>query len=544
MEFIQKIINPIHNCENTAIELCKAMNVGITRTSLIKEITEHPDYPSILSISDTLALNGIENIALKTSIDELSLLSLPFIIQVQFADTKDFFFSTIYSITKNNVEWLNPKTLKKEMIPTSELKALHTGIVLIVEPTEKAGETDYENKRGEERTNSFFQTCCVLFIPIVALFMIVYTAITNDTNHTLYPMLYIILTLCGAIAGIILSVYEIDQFNPILQKVCSIGKHTNCAAILHSPGAKIGRIHWSVIGVAYFMGILLTLLTSGLTSDEILGGVAWLSVLVLPYTIYSVYYQGIVAKQWCPLCLTVQIVLILQFLTAATGNFFIDINRLTIISIVPYIVLIAFSFLAMYSFVVALQKNGTAKHHFKDLQRIKLNPQIFEAILDKQKQLLESTQGLGITLGNPEGKWHIITVCNPYCQPCATAHAILDSLLNDNEELSLQLIFTATGEQTDERNKPVKLLLALQESQQDIRQALASWFSDENTSYGEFARKYSFNDDILDAQIKKIKIMNEWCNKTQIAFTPTIFINNHQLPDLYTITDLRYLLSV
>lgn len=66
IDYILNLINPLNNCESIGIELCKAMRINITRTNLIKEITEHPDYPSLLSISDALTLNGAENVALKT----------------------------------------------------------------------------------------------------------------------------------------------------------------------------------------------------------------------------------------------------------------------------------------------------------------------------------------------------------------------------------------------------------------------------------------------------------------------------------------------
>jgi len=43
----------------------------------------------------------------------------------------------------------------------------------------------------------------------------------------------------------------------------------------------------------------------------------------------------------------------------------------------------------------------------------------------------------------------------------------------------------------------------------------------------------------------KIKTMyEEGCDKTEIVFTPTFFINDYQLPEIYNVADLKYFLSV
>ena len=41
----------------------------------------------------------------------------------------------------------------------------------------------------------------------------------------------------------------------------------------------------------------------------------------------------------------------------------------------------------------------------------------------------------------------------------------------------------------------------------------------------------------------EIAAMNDWCHQTEIAFTPTFFINGYQLPPIYKIKDLDYLLT-
>ncbi len=58
------------------------------------------------------------------------------------------------------------------------------------------------------------------------------------------------------------------------------------------------------------------------------------------------------------------------------------------------------------------------------------------------------------------------------------------------------------------------------------------------------SRGYAKNHQGLQAQGHKIKAMREWCDKEEIHYTPTFFVNGHQLSDLYTVKDLKYLLKV
>jgi len=46
----------------------------------------------------------------------------------------------------------------------------------------------------------------------------------------------------------------------------------------------------------------------------------------------------------------------------------------------------------------------------------------------------------------------------------------------------------------------------------------------------------------LDGSTAQLGAMDNWCNETRIAFTPTFFINSYQLPELYQVKDLKHFL--
>jgi hypothetical protein len=46
----------------------------------------------------------------------------------------------------------------------------------------------------------------------------------------------------------------------------------------------------------------------------------------------------------------------------------------------------------------------------------------------------------------------------------------------------------------------------------------------------------------LGKQEAELTAMRTWCDGADILFTPTVFFDGHQMPDLYTVKDLKHLL--
>ena len=70
-----------------------------------------------------------------------------------------------------------------------------------------------------------------------------------------------------------------------------------------------------------------------------------------------------------------------------------------------------------------------------------------------------------------------------------------------------------------------------------MENALNDWYSSESKSYEKFAKSHPIQADI-ESQKEKIKAMTHWCQKENITQTPTIYINNYELPVEYKVDDL------
>jgi len=531
------------------------LEVNITKTTLTQEIEQHPDYPSLFSISDVLTNFGIENIGIKISHEKLADLPRPFITQVKGIKTTIDFFTLVKDINDDEVHFFDPEQHQWRTISQDEFFERASDVFLLFEASANAGETDYLVKKESEKRFETGRKLQALGFP-VATGLAAVLALYNYGSVAALPTAFILLSLIGLAITTLLLWYELDQHNPVLQQICNTGKRTDCGAVLHSKAAKIGGISLSLIGFSYFMGLLLFALFSNIAHPFTNFTFAWLNAVAAPYIIFSLYYQWQVVKQWCVMCLAVVGVLFLQLATAVVGNWYTAIPVETI----PYSLLLSVFISFLLSFVMAtilfsaLQKAKAGKQALIDLQKMKHNKIVFEALLQKQNRLPVNPDRLGISLGNPNGSFKIIKVCNPYCGPCSKAHSPLEELLHHHPDIQVQLIFTATNSDGDFAAPPVKHFLAIAEKNEEtvLKQALDEWYLSEKKDYTVFAAKYPMNGEIKKQEFKLDK-MKSWCAEANIKHTPTFFVSMpnddgtdiyYQLPKSYNVTDLKYFVSI
>lgn len=526
--------------------LVDALKVKITRTTLSTELEEHPNYPSLLSISDVLNKYGVETLAIKLDQDKICHAPVPFLTLIRGESGSAEFFTVIKEIRQSEITIFNPDKYNWDNISKENFLMRFSGTLLLAQADEFAGEKEYSKKNRQEVRTAFIQRLTVLSIPIIMLLSGVPALVRGGIN-ALPPCIFSILTLLGAITSALLLLYDLDQYNPVLRQICGANKKVNCASILNSKYSKIAGISWSSIGLTYFMGQMLLLSFTGIFNLRTLFILSWLNVLALPYVLFSIYYQSQVAKQWCVLCLCTQGILLLQFITALLRGWHslfminvIDFEFITMLAMAFSIPLIGTALL-----MPALKKVKETKGTKSELQRFKHDFEIFEALLLRQRRIEAPTAELGIVLGNQNAKYKLVKVCNPYCGPCAQAHLPFDELLKNNPDVQLQIIFTATNRDVDPRAAPVRHLLAIAEKndQELTKRALDDWYLPECKDYKEFAKKYPLNGE-LAMHDRKIDAMFDWCNNMNIHFTPTIFVNGHQLPSMYSVNDLQYILAV
>lgn len=537
------IFNQFENPVAVTIQFLKQLNVKVANTTVNETILNHPDYPSILSISDALNSFHVENVVIRSEPDKLQELPLPLI---AFTRAKGGSFVLVAEIKNENIFYADEGNKIKSKAVTDFLNE-YKGVVLLAQANENSGEKNFNEVRRKERIQQLKIPAFVATGILLMASAIINSSIINNSFAIAFSFL-LLLKFVGFLVTSLLLWYEADKANPALQKICSGGGKTNCNAILNSKASKIFGLGWSEIGFFYFAGGFLFLLkanTYQLTAN--LQFIQLLNLIALPYIFFSIYYQWRVAKQWCPLCLTVQAILLLEFITAISFKTLHSLQIYQLFNLSALLTLFTTFILPVIIWFIIkplLLNQQKAKQDFRALQRIKFNTDIFNTLLEKQKYLAESTDGLGIILGNKNASNTLIKVCNPYCPPCARAHPAIEKLLEENKNLKVQIIFNATNDEKDIRTLPVKHLLAIAENNNETKtkHALDDWYLAGEKDYKDFAEKYKLNCE-LNMQNKKIDMMKNWYDKAQIQFTPTIFFNGYQLPDAYNIGDLKYFLA-
>lgn len=317
---LKTLLFPYENIELVAQAFCQRLQVTVTKSSIQKQLQEHPDYPSLLAVSDILKNVGINNAAFETKLDDLDNFPKHFIAEIKTAT--DTSYSIVTIIDANTIEYNNTPNNTATIVSLDDFNKVFTGkVILAEEPEVPLQEPNYKQLLREEKRKT---ATSVLMSSIIPLLVVVECIVVFSKYqlHALASIVYTLITLAGTIVGSLLLWYEIDKHNPVLQQICSGSKKTNCNAVLSSSASKIFGISWSVIGFTYFAGSLISLLVSGIYNSSMLFILSWLNILGLPYIIFSIYYQSRIAKQWCVLCLSVQLLLALQFVTSSVGKFY------------------------------------------------------------------------------------------------------------------------------------------------------------------------------------------------------------------------------
>src|SRR5690606_5988514 len=125
-------------------------------------------------------------------------------------------------------------------------------------------------------------------------------------------LLFFLLKIIGFSVSTLFIWSEMGKSNGTLQKFCKDGKKVSCNEVVHSRHSKIlGVFSFSALIFSYYFSSLLTLAITGFSSSEF-SLLSYISLLSLPFIVYSIYLQGRVLKKWCKLCLIISSLLSLE----------------------------------------------------------------------------------------------------------------------------------------------------------------------------------------------------------------------------------------
>jgi uncharacterized membrane protein len=495
---------------------------------MVEKILYHPHYPSLDAIAETLNDFDIESLPVELNIDELVEVPLPAIAHLH---KNDGHFVVIKKVKGGIVHYVDPEAgLVSETLDLFEQK--WSGITLIASVNEMAGK-EFKQKREDNKLKKIHERISVVLIALNLLMPFIFMSARTS--------ILLALNIVGVAVSLLLFQKQLGTTSAALNKFCQLGSKSDCDTVINSRYAKIFGIHLSEIGSGYFAGFMLTVVIafySGVSGNLFL---FWISVLALPLCIISIYYQAFIIKSWCPLCLLVVSILVLNFIILSFNY-----GPLTEREVFSFIIVLL-SFTIPAALWLLLRSRVITSYKVKELEKVAdrflKNGSIFTKLLnDSPKNDMRTFFG-DIISGSNEAPLELTVISKPTCTPCAYLHAIIEHL---QHELSgnIKIVYRFMIPLKDKSSISYQVVSHIysMDSNSNALAAISDWYLGNGQSNLELWKENHPKGSKLSAtEIDRIiEEQNRWCRSLDIRQTPTLFINSRKQPEEYSLKDIKF----
>lgn len=512
--------------ENTIFtNFLKTLKVKHTQEYSNRVYNEHPYKDSLYAISHLLSMYNIPNNGIKVSSNDIELIETPFVAYVlnDFIIVKEISKEKDYAI----YIWRN-KELKTSI---ANFLRIYQGIVLIAEPNEQSREVDYR----EHKKRSFFYSLEKGILLAIGLLIPLVFIIRNKYWESFSILSLLVLNVIGIFICYLLLNKQVYKNNDYADKICSLFHQKDCNNVLQSKASRIGIYSWSEIGLGYFLSNFVILVFF----PFLIPYMFVVNICALPYTVWSIWYQYKVARQWCMLCVIVQVLLIVISIFLVAGH--IRLPIFSIINLLSIAVVYLTPILLINLLVSVINRAHKLEPTIQELNSVKKRDDVFRFLLKQQEYCEIDNSVSKIIFGNPKASVGITILTNPHCEPCGKMHKKVNNLLEVmGSKLYIQYVFSAFDDSMLDSNR---FLIAAYLQSNDIRlteQIYDDWFAKEKYSPKGIMDLYKFDlhDDSVDGEISQ---HNSWKLKNNLAATPTILVNGYFMPKEFKLEDLVYM---
>ncbi len=528
----------MNDYKNTFWTYIYLLKVKVTKRKFLDTIKSHPDFPGFTAIADFLTELNVENITLEAPVEEIKNYPKPQLVQLG-KNGEDF--AIVTEANNGSVKYLLNNNEITETIDSFNKK--WNNIVLLAEPNAASGEINYEQSKKKQ----LFLNLRLPFILLICLYIIgfQFTSLVSTESTQLFPFSALLITKAIGLIVSILLLYK-TFFPPeggLLDRICAKGKNVKCSGVLESKGAKLfGWLSWSEIGFFYFGGGFLALLFAG-NDDTIINILAAFAVASAFYVFYSIFYQLIVVKQWCTLCLIVQLVFIVEaiILSGHLKSLANPIETEMFLKLAMYFTIPVLLWMVTKSTILRAAEIKGVK---KKLLSFKRDTDVFSFKLSQQPEY-SLPIGTALSINEYENAGHhLVLISNPYCAPCAYIYGKLGELKRHFEnKLNLSVIYAVPNDKNDTRYQTAAYLISIYDEYgaQKANEISESWYKMPLKSMAKLkavhpVKKMETGCQLLDKQIV-------WCNTNEVNYTPMLIFDGHLLSAEYDIEDLIYFIN-
>jgi len=517
--------------EQAFADYLTTLHIPISRKYFRKRVASHPDYPSLLSISDTLEHLGIPHGAARMDRAGLEKLECPYVLHL------DKGTGTFILIKEDS-----------DLAGQTDIPEDWNGIVLKAEAPETIEDEENREYLANEKAARF--AFGLLILSVMAMI-----AMSWVPGFNWLAILLPATAIAGVVLGYLLVAKDLGVKYDAVESFCNAGQKTNCDRVLRSDEATLfGRFSLSDAVLSYFAAQLIVialLIPAAGSASPLWLMLAAIGVLSLPVVAYSFWLQGVKFKTWCRLCLLVAGVLVVQAglfgAIVAAGEF--NLADLSLQAVGLIVGLFFSTGSLVFIFKTRLKEGTEAEQAEAAANRVKYDPAVFTHLLLQQPQADCTPFEQELLIGKPEASMNITMAASLGCSPCKDGFEKAKQLVSRFPgivNLSVRLSVSKNG--NDPETDPGRYFLGYWMKQvyntndqtEQTEKLLQDWF--ELADLNAFREKYPFQTNGHDSELETLTDRHTaWFDKAGIKGTPTFFVNGYQLPGQYRMEDLRYL---
>ncbi|MFT4072083.1 MAG: vitamin K epoxide reductase family protein [Dysgonamonadaceae bacterium] len=385
-------------------------------------------------------------------------------------------------------------------------------LVLIAEPDAESIEPNYRLNRMYTR----FQN---LKIGFVIVFFIMLLCITFTKEYLLFKCISILFNLLGIYFSFQLILKSLKIKTKTGDRLCSLIEKNKCEDVIDFGGFDFLKIvDLGVVGFSYF---LFNIVLLAFFFDQLQVYLS-LSLLSLPFTVWSIWSQKFVIKKWCALCLFVQALLWVIFLFNVfcirynlwTEN--ISVKALVVLGL-GVIIFIAIDFIKKHILQTKLldQEKQKSNYFFTNLK-------VIRSVFDENKlPVIDSILYIG---RDTNFSLHIKIVLSFHCNIC---RSLVESVYNCflHRDLDLKISFIIYSREDD--NALLNCLLNLAKEKKgsvEILEFILDWYQlKDNLKMIEKYKKYDYKS---QSAIQEMEQFSKWILDYEIYKVPLIYVND------------------
>lgn len=430
----------------------------------------------------------------------------------------------------------NGKTLS---IAKDEFVREWPGVALLIERTAKTEEPGYVRNKAEENADAVRRIIgYALFAFAVSL------SLLNCFQWGMDLLLALLIPIkaIGIIVSFMLVQESIGASSKFSSAICSFSSNTDCAKVVNSKASRLfGVLPLADLGLFYFVSSLLAISIMPYFEfpGTMVASMKVLNVLCLVFTFYSIYYQKVVARTWCPLCLVVMglfwLEIIIQFVPVTFNTTVLSWNDVGRLGLGVFLVAYAVSQL-----VSNLKMKTTNSNMLVQLMKTKTNINLIRLALENGRPIEEPP--LTVELGGKEAKNRIMAVLSLDCPSCRAAFYYLKELVVDFEDsLAVTVLILSFKRKIMAQSRAIYYLgtqLRLETKDKDRISLIVDIFDHSDTP--EKLEEW-INQSIVEetAALQQNEKSIAWAMRNGVDHTPTFALNGKVVSNEMNLPEIR-----